>query len=683
VPSFGRATPPSGAPERLDGQAFGLLSATVAATLLAHVGHLPAWLSVPLLALVGARWWSRRRGGRVVASWIRLPLAGLLLVLVVMHFGNLFGREPGTMLGCGLLALKLLETERRRDARVALGFAAFVLMSALLFQQSLGFTLLICMVLALLLASLVALQPALPVGRAALRLQLRTGAVLLGASLPLAVAAFVLVPRLASPLWGAPGSDLDARTGLSEEMAPGSMTELLIDDSPALRVDFDGDAPPAPAQRYFRALVMWDFDGTTWRRGLPRSRTRPEEVESAGRGLAYAVTLEPSRQRWLPTLDVPLEAPSGARLSAGRVVVATTRVDQPRQYRLRSASDYRLAPVLDESERMRALALPPGVNARTRALAERWRHEGRDEAGMVQAAFDLYRRTFTYTLQPPLLGRDSVDEFLFDTQRGYCEHFSSSFVFLMRAAGIPARVVTGYQGGWWNATHRYLLVRQSDAHAWAEVWMAGRGWVRLDPTAAVSPTRVEAGSGGAAGAGGWGDDDWLRTLRNQFDVVNRLWTQGVLRFDALRQKGLLTPFGVADARPGDLLLALSAALAVAMVLATLWALRGGPRVRGDALDRAWARLLGRLRRRGIVHRPAEGPLEFLARMNGDAPELAARLAPVIGEYAELRYGARIADAARVAAFARRARRLPLPARRNRVAPMAPGGPAAEAVRIEV
>ncbi|MBN8726797.1 MAG: DUF3488 domain-containing transglutaminase family protein [Xanthomonadales bacterium] len=668
--------------ERLDAHTFGLLSATTAATLLAHVGHLPAWLSLPLLALVALRWWSRRRGAGVIASWIRLPLAGLLLVLVVMHFGNLFGREPGTMLGCGLLALKLLETERRRDARVALGFAAFVLMSALLFEQSLLFTLLICTVLVLLLASLVSLQPALPRGRTALRLQLRTGAVLLGASLPLAAAAFVLVPRLASPLWGAPGDDLDARTGLSEEMAPGSMTELLIDDSPALRVDFDEGAPPAPAQRYFRALIMWDFDGTTWTRGPRRAWTPVEEVEDTSAALAYTVTLEPSRQRWLPALDVPLEAPAGARLSAGRIAVAMTPVNQPRQYRLRSATGYRLAPTLEGTERARALALPAGVDPRSRALATRWRLEGRDDAGMVQAALEFYRREFTYTLEVPLLGRDSVDEFLFDTQRGYCEHYSSSFVFLMRAGGIPARVVTGYQGGWWNATYRYLLVRQSDAHAWAEVWMEGRGWLRVDPTAAVSPTRVEAGSGGAAGAGGWGDDDWLRSLRNQLDVVNRLWTQGVLRFDALRQKGLLTPFGVADARPGDLLLALSAALAVAMVLATLWALRGGPRVRGDELDRAWAHLLRRLGRRGIAHRPAEGPMEFLARMNGDAPALAARLAPVIGEYAELRYGARIADAARVAAFARRARRLALPSRR---AAGAPAGATAQpdAARIEV
>lgn len=658
-----RKAPPAAA-ERLDGQAFGLLVATVIAVLLTHLGHLPGWLSLPLLAVVAVRGWSRPRYTGVTSSWIRLPLAGLLLLVVVMHFGTLFGREPGTMLGCGLLALKLLETEHRRDARVTLGFAAFVLMSALLFQQSLGFTLLICTVLVLVLASLVSLQPALPGGRPGLRLQLRTGATLLAASLPLAAAFFVLLPRLATPLWGAPGDDLDARTGLSDEMSPGSMTDLLIDDSPALRVEFDGDVPPAPAQRYFRAIVMQDFDGTTWTRGMRRHRAPTEEMQGVGASIGYTVTLEASRKRWLPTLDVPLEAPAGARLSTGRTVVATTAVNQPIQYHLRSATGYRLAPDLEPAERARALALPADADPRTRALATRWRDEGRDDPGMVQAALDLYGRDFTYTLNPPLLGRHSVDEFLFDTREGYCEHYASSFVFLMRAAGIPARVVTGYQGGWWNATHRYLLVRQSDAHAWAEVWLQERGWVRVDPTAAVSPTRVEAGTGGAAGAGGWGDGDWLRNLRNQVDVVNRLWTQGVLRFDTLRQKGLLTPFGVADARPGDLLLALSAVLALAMAVATLWALGGRQRVHGDALDHAWMQLLRRLRRRGITRRPSEGPMEWLARLNADAPALAARLAPVIGEYAALRYGAPMADAVRIAAFARRCRRVALPSRRT-------------------
>lgn len=651
----------------LDAHSFGLLCAAVAATVASHVRHLPVWLWLPLAGLIALRWWSRRRRQAGPSAWIRLPLTGLLLVLVALHYGNLFGRDPGSMLGCGLLVLKLLETERPRDARVAVGFAAFVLMSALLFDQSLVFTLLASLVLLLLLAVLVALQPALPAGRPRLAHEFRFAATLLAVGLPLAAAAFVLVPRLASPLWGAPGDSV-ARTGLSESMAPGSMTELLIDDSPAMRVDFDTGAPPPPAQRYFRALVLWDFDGTTWTRN--RRPAAREELVAQDAPLVYRMTLEPSDSHWLPALDVPLDAPEGARLTAERLLFSPAAVIQPKQYRLQSATSYRLAPQADLGERERGLALPEGYNPQARALAGDWRQRyGDDGAAVAQAALALFHERFSYTLNPPPLGRNTVDEFLFDTRRGFCEHYASAFTFLMRAAGFPARVVTGYQGGWWNATYGYLLVRQSDAHAWSEVWLGERGWVRFDPTAAVDPVRIELGGRGGSGSGGLGGD-WLRGLQNRFDIVNRLWTQGVLNFNALRQKGLLTSFGVADPAAGDLLLALAGLLSFAMLLATAWALAGGAKPSGDTLDRAWRRLLAQLARRGVRHAPNEGPLAFLQRMETAAPLLAREADALIREYARLRYAANVPPPAEVAGFARRVRALRLP----KVAPLAHPAP---------
>lgn len=646
--------------ERLGQHAFELLAATVAATLAMHLGHLPLWLSLPLAGVLALRVWSRRRGAAQVGAWIRLPLTALLVVLVVANFGNLFGREPGSVLACGLLALKLLETERARDARVALGFAAFVLMSALLFTQTLLFTLLICAVLLLLLAALVSLQPAPPDARHPLRRELRVAAWLLGASLPLAAAAFVLVPRLSTPLWGAPGADMTPRTGISERMAPGSMTDLLIDDSPAFRVDFDAAAPPPPGQRYFRTVVLWDFDGSAWTRGRAHDYGRVEAMRGSGAALDYVITLEPTDRRWLPALDVPLEAPPQARLSADRVPIANTPVTQPRQYRLRSATNYVLAPTLRDGLRARALALPDGFDPQARALAAQWRAQGLGDEAVVRAALDLFHARFTYTLNPPLLGRNSIDDFLFDTRRGFCEHYAGSFVFLMRAAGIPARVVTGYQGGWWSTGNRYLLLRQSDAHAWAETWSEGRGWLRVDPTAAVSPQRIERGAAAANDAGDWSRADWLRDLRNQFDVVNRVWTQTIIRFDALRQKNLLTPFGIAEANQGDLLLALSVVLGIVLLIATLWAMHGGMGRRGDALDHAWSRLLDQLARAGIERRRNEGPLDLLRRARRHSPALGSVLEPLVGEYAELRYGMALAPPERIAAFARAARNLRLP-----------------------
>lgn len=641
--------------DRLGTRQFELLAATIAATLATHLGHLPVWLWAPLAAIVPLRVWTRRRGAPAVSAWIRVPLTALLLLVVIVSFGNVFGREPGSVLGAGLLGLKLLETERARDARVALGFAAFVLMSALLFTQSLGFTLLVCAVLALLLATLAALQPAPLPTRAPLRAHFRLAAVLLGASLPLGAAAFVLVPRLGSPLWGSPGNDTAARTGLSERMTPGEFNELLFDDTPAFRVDFDAAVPP-PQARYFRAIVLWEFDGATWSRERWRGARLAEDLDAQTPALDYRITLEPTDRPWLPTLDIPLAAPPNARLLADRVVVAETPVIQPREYRARSAIGYHLASSLDKASRARALALPEGFNPRARALAEGWRREGRDDQAVARAALELFHASFTYTLNPPLLGRNSVDDFLFDTRRGFCEHYASAFVFLMRAAGIPARVVTGYQGGWWNAASAYLLVRRSDAHAWAEIWLPGRGWVRFDPTAAVSPERIERGAAAASGAEGWSQTGWLRDLRNRLDVVNRLWTESVIGFNALRQKGMLTPFGVLEANPGDLMLVLSAILGVAMLFATLWAMRGAAApADGDALEHAWKRLRRRAARAGFAARPEQGPLDWLRQVRAREPEAAAELAPLIEIYAELRYARAVPAPAEVDAFARRVR----------------------------
>ncbi len=515
--------------ERLDDRAFELLCAAVAATLAAHLGHLPVWLWLPLLVILPLRAWTRRHGAKKTGVWIRLPLTALLLVLVLVNFGNVFGREPGSVLGCGLLGLKLLEVERVRDARVALGFAAFVLMSALLFTQTLLFSAAIGCVLVLQVAAIAALQPAPLPQRRSLRAQITFGALLLAAGLPLAAASFVLVPRLGAPLWGAPGNDAAARTGLSDSMAPGDLTNLLIDDSPAFRVEFDATAP-SPQQRYFRTLVLWDFDGTTWTRA--RMPGPAEQAQAQAALLGYTVTLEPTNQPWLPALDLPWSvAEDGLRIGTDHAVVATTPVTQPRHYRVQSATRYTLAATLGAAQRRRALALPEGFDPKTHALAERWRAEGRDDAAIVQGALDLFHASFTYTLSPPALGRDSIDDFLFGTQKGFCEHYASAFVVLMRAAGIPARVVTGYQGGWWNASGNYLLVRQSDAHAWAETWMPERGWQRVDPTAAVSPSRIELGAAVANGNPGWEQADWLRALRNQLDFANRLWTESIIRFD--------------------------------------------------------------------------------------------------------------------------------------------------------
>lgn len=635
---------------------FRLTAAAVFVAVLPHLLRLPWLISLPVLVLFAMRWLQRRRGRAHLPAWIKLPLVLLFPILIVFHYGNLFGREPGSALACAMLALKLTETENRRDARAAICFSAFVLMSALLFDNGLWTTASLCAALVILLAALRALESS----RSTLLPDLRAAALALASALPLAACVFVFFPRLGSPLWGAP-NDTTARTGLGDRMAPGTMQELLIDDSPAFRVVFDGTPPPRD-KLYWRGPVLWQFDGSTW--------TRPEwvasspgdgEVRTRGARVGYEVTLEPSERHWLLALDVPLVAPDGAVRGADMSLVSRARVDDPTRYRVVSAPDYVLEPVIDPLHRRLALQLPPGYDPQTRALAQRWRDQFHGNANLVvRSALDLFHNQFSYTLNAPLLGRDSVDDFLFGTKRGFCEHFASAFTFLMRAAGVPARVVTGYQGGYFNRLGNYWVVRQSDAHAWSEVWLEGRGWVRVDPTAAVSPQRLQLGARAAAGASApWYQADWLIGLRNRLDLVNRFWNDAIVQFNALRQRSLLTPFGVSSADYPQLMLAMIALGGLLLGLFAWWVMRA-PKPAGDALDAAYAKFRRKLARAGVAHVPSDGPLA-LGRRAVVALSSPRTVQQLFADYVGLRYACALPAPERIQTFTRAVAALRLPA----------------------
>ena len=634
--------------EQLSTRQFDLLGLALGCALLPHVQRLPTWLGSALVIAVALRVLLRRRGFGAAARWIRLPLTIALIALTWHEYGNVFGRDAGAALATGLLALKLLETEKIRDARVGLGFAAFVLMSALLFDQGLAATVLVSAALIVVIAALAALQPApLPATHPNWRM-FKLALTLFAVGVPLALAGFVLIPRLSSPLWGTP-SDQRPRIGLNDSMKPGSMTDLLIDESPAMRVVFD--APIAqPDQQFFRAVVLLDFDGSSWVRGKNAGYQQADPVQASVQPTRYTATMEASERRWVPALDVPLDAPEGTRLSSERVVLANEPISQPRAFHLSSALRYRLGDQLTVADRQSALALPAQRNPRTLALGREW-HElfPDDPESVVDAALALYYSRFTYTLAPPLLGLDSVDEFLFSTQAGYCEHFASSFVVLMRAAGIPARVVTGYQGGWWNKAGNYLLIRHSDAHAWAEVWIEKQGWVRVDPTAAVNPSRVIVGTDGS-GQLSWFESGWFRDARNRMDGVNRMWTEAVVQFNALRQKQALTRFGISDASQRDLMTALVIAVIAMLTLATLWALRQPQARRSDALERAWRTLCDRIAKHGPVRHHHEGPRDYAQRAAAISGSPGTEAVELIERYIALRYAQPAVDSKALAAF---------------------------------
>jgi protein-glutamine gamma-glutamyltransferase len=640
---------------RLTSLQFGLVCTSVLAAVLPHLWRLPLALSALILIVLIGRWLQREYGGARIPSWLKLPLVLLFPILVILHYGTIFGREPGSALACAMLVLKLVESETRRDARASICFASFVLMSALFFDSSIGFALILFTALIIFLATLRELEPRPPdAPKSALKEvlsdDLRSGAYALLAAVPLALCVFVFFPRLGAPLWGAP-VDTSARTGLGDRMAPGTIQELLVDDSPAFRVSFDGPLPPR-AQLYWRGPVLWRFDGAAWTRPEYFASTRDSEIlQTDGATIDYEVTLEPSDRRWLLALDVPVVAPVNAVRGADMSLVSRETIDHLLRYRVSSAPHYQLETTLDPEHRRLALELPANFNPRSRELAQNWRRDLGSNDKIIKAALDLFHKEFFYTLNPELLGHDSVDDFLFETKRGFCEHFSSAFTFLMRAAGIPARVVTGYQGGYYNSAGNYLVVRQSDAHAWVEIWLEGRGWVRMDPTSAVSPERVELGARAAAGASApWYQADWMLSLRNQFDLVNRTWNDLIVQFNALRQQSLLTPFGIDKAEYTDLMLVLIGSTTLLLGLFAWWTLRA-PRIPGDALDAAYARLCNKLARAGVTREPAEGPIAFTGRIAA-AGLRSDVLSDLFQRYVSLRYARALPVIAEVHEFAR-------------------------------
>jgi len=570
-------------------------------------------------------------------GWLRLLLTLAMLAAVFAVMGTRFGRDTGCAVLAAMLAIKPAESHSLRDVRSLLGFSLFAPFAAFLLDQG---PVVMLLGLGAVLAALLTLQRLADVesrtGPLPLRQRLGLTARLVGLGLPLALAAFWLFPRLATPLWGVPERAV-SRPGLADSMEPGGWTELMGDDTPALRVTFAGPVPP-PEQLYWRALVLWHFDGRSWTRARWLESLPPADLAAGGPGWDYEIELEPTDRRQMVALDLPLQAPPRARMAYDRTLVADQPLGATTRWRLRSAPAVRLEPQLPRTVRAVALELPEGINPRTVALGRQWRQEaGADDLAIINRALAWIRSDFAYTLDVPLPGRNAVDDFLFGTREGYCEHFSSAFAVLMRAAGIPSRVVAGYAGGYRNPFGDYWVVRRLDAHAWVEVWLEGRGWVRVDPTAAVAPERIydTLEQRADAAAGGRVDLLQLDSLGHLTDWLRRGWNDLVLGFDAQRQQAMLSPLGLDRLQPSQLL-GLFAALAALALAGMVWLLSRGERER-DPLLRAWHRLGRRYARIGLGRRPHEPALEWARRVDKLDPRRGAALLALSQRFAKARY----------------------------------------------
>lgn len=560
------------------------LLAVVAWVLLLQFGHIPLWCAGMSAGVLVWRAFSTWTGRPLPAWYWRLSLLVVALGATWVTHRTLLGKEAGVTLVVVLLALKTLEMRARRDAFVVFFLAFFTLLTHFFYSQSL---LTAAGILVALLGLLTALVNAhMPVGYPPLRQSawIAGRMALLGA--PIMLVLFMLFPRMA-PLWGSPADDLGSKTGLSGEMQVGQVASLAMDDGIAMRVRFDGEIPPM-RELYFRGPVMSDFDGVRWR--PQRSSSLPNmalqaELTPMGEAVSYEVTMEPNALPWLPLLEATAQAP---KLPRGRAFMtpdlqwlSTRPVTDLLRFRATSHLTYRHGPSEPSVALRDFTALPAGFNPRTLALANSLRQEhgtgAAANARLVEAVLQkLGSGDYTYTLDPGVYGRDTADEFWFDRKEGFCEHIASSFVILMRAMDIPARIVTGYQGGELNAMDNYWMVRQRDAHAWAEVWMTGEGWVRVDPTGSVFPTRLgsftrlTAPEGAVAGAIRNINPTLARQLRDFWDAANNRWNQWVLNYTQGKQLDLLSQLGFQSPGWTDLLLALAVVAALVGSGGAVW-----------------------------------------------------------------------------------------------------------------
>lgn len=620
----------------------------VACAQLPLVPHLPTWIvalgSGPVLARIFLP--EHLHAPTALRRWLLPIFAVAAAIAIRSEFGYFLSRDPCVQFLYILLGIKFIEARSVRDGMLLVCLALFLSVTQFFFTQTI-FAALAGLPLLLALGGTLAALRSGGATQPNWRAQLTATARLVVQGVPLAVLLFVLFPRLAGPLWGMP-SDTGASTGLSDTMSPGSITQLSLSDAVAFRVDFVGNPPP-PSQRYWRGPVLSRFDGSSWRLAYKLQSGRP--LPSAGRSIEYTVTLEPHGKAWLFALEFPsaLPRPAGgdvtgalapiASLTYDRQLFARAPITQAVRYVQRSALSDSFSAADDNPRENVQL---PRNNPRTRAFAQEMRGRAGSDGDYISAVLKWFHdEAFVYTLAPPLLDRDSVDAFLFDTRRGFCEHYAGAFVVLLRAAGIPARVVTGYQGGEMNPDGEYMIVRQYDAHAWAEAMIDGK-WKRYDPTAAVAPSRIERGLGAALPAGepvpylARLEMTWLKSLRLHWDSVNYQWQRGVVGFNLDRQRDFLHDVGLDGARPWQLVALIAAASFLwGLAVLTVIHLR---RSSVDAEIELWRSACRRLARAGLARRQDEGPMAYAERASLRWPRWAASFHGVARTYALLRYG---------------------------------------------
>ncbi len=636
--------------EQVPRNALVWIIASMFALLAPHALRIPVW--VLLVYIVAVVWRIQvHRGrwsfpGRVVK--VVLTLSGFFGVMA--SYGSVIGLEPTVALLLIAFALKLVELVKRKDAYVLLFLGYFVCITEFLFSQDLLVTLYSIFTVVLVTTALVALHQ--PGQQRFSGSSLRLAGVMLLQALPLMIVIFFLFPRF-GPLWTVPIKSHTAKTGMSDFMKPGDVASLSQSDEVAFRVKFAGEIPPA-SELYWRGLVFSRLRQGVWSSlgyyEVPAGEMRPREVATNGEGVGYSVIMEPTQQNWLYSLQYAVSGTAGVMHTPDYRLYSPGPIESEYMYRARSWPRSVVEPELSEWRRKTELKLPPLGNDGARSLAQRIRADVDSQQAFVDAVLSYFsNEPFHYTLKPGrLTSSDQIDEFLFDSRRGFCEHYASAFVFMSRSVGIPARVVAGYQGGEINPVNKTVIVHQFDAHAWAEVWLEGRGWVRVDPTSAVAPSRIEWGLEEALASEGTFLADaplsplryrklpLLNQLRLRYDALTYQWQSWVVGFNREAQFELLHElFGEISARVFITLFIGSWVLVLTPVAISLLRRKSTREI--NPLDKHYLLFCERMSEIGLARETGETPDQYYARVREEVPEKAEQVERITGLYNELAY----------------------------------------------
>lgn len=645
----------------------GLIAALFVAAI-PHFIYQPFWVGLAFVMMISWRLLHNFRGWPLPAAspWLRVlhnGTAALMIVVIFGQFGLTIGRDAGAALLTIMLAFKVVEIRSLRDYYLTCYLGYFLVITNFFYSQSLLMVALMLLVIVLLNSCLISVNSSASAQNLKQRMTL-SGKMVLQA-LPVMLFLFLLFPRIPGPIWGVP-EDAGANTttsmteqitlgelppqgtsGIDDEIQMGKISQLIQSDEIAFRVQFDNDSIPPNSQLYWRGAVLWHSDGTVWSPLKPSELTeQTPDLDYQSEPFEYTITLEPHNKRWLFALDFPTAKPEGfaSYLATDGRLDSAEKIKNRRQYRLASSTEYRFNAGGDRNL-WAALQLPGGQHPRTRALADRWLQETRDQSAYIDRALSFFNReNFIYSLSPPVLRGDIVDSFLFETREGFCEHYAASFTVLMRAAGIPARIVTGYQGGDLNPVDNVLTVRQRDAHAWAEVWLPEQGWIRVDPTSAVSSQRLESGINELLPAsrnspGMIADNDKLvelwQDMKNNWNAFNTAWDIWVVGFGPQIQKELLSRLGMDNPDWRKMTAVLTALLAITGII--MLAISFYRRQHLEPVVQHYQIFCRKLARQGIHKAAHEGPQDFARRAGQSLPDYQRQIAAITELYARLRY----------------------------------------------